>query len=387
MTVSAHGATPDTVEPRPVGNSPEGRAGDFAVRLFVSPDPDGFLEQWSRPAQPGYVPQMTTTSKVKRGETIAAFIVFGGCAPDAAGNCDATADFEVLKPDKSGYGKFEGTELWRGKPAPAKGRLQLGMARLMMRIEPTDPLGAYTLNAVIHDRIANADISVTSRFDVTDEAAVRPVVRILPTAVQTTEDLNVFLRDYYKGRDPDLVAGAITVLGRERLPAHESSAAPVLAFFTYVFAANKTRIAEWTPLIDRQGEPTRTVLRNAIKVSAKPERLFAEKSPSPTLNDLRWGAFFATGDTAHVAALISLLNHMDERKDLKLYLAAASAKWSLASNARMHPLVRTSLVTAQSQVSTTKVRAEIEDVLSREPSEIQDAMTEVLKTQHAAGVW
>jgi hypothetical protein len=295
-------------------------------------------------------------------------------------------DFDLLKPDGSEYGKMDTGDLWRAKPAPPAGRLMLGLAQLRVRIEAVDPLGTYTLKVATHDLVAHAVVPVEVHFDVVAEAAASAVPRVLPQSVKTTDDLQVVLRDYYKSPDPGLIASAITMLGRERLLAHESAAAPVLAFFTYVFAANKARIAEWTPVIDRQDEPTRNVLRRAVELSADPERLFADKSPSPSMNDVRWGAFCATGDTAHVAALIALLDHTGERKDLTLYLAAASAKWSLASNARMHPLVRTSLVTAQSQVSP-EVRAEIAEVLSRDPSEIQDAMTEVLKTQHANGVW
>jgi hypothetical protein len=52
----------------------------------------------------------------------------------------------------------------------------------------------------------------------------------------------------------------------------------------------------------------------------------------------------------------------------------------------VHPLVETALVTAQSQVSP-KARAEIEEVLSQDPSEIQDEMTEIVKAQRAIGVW
>lgn len=382
---SARGQAPPDAPPN-APNPAEGRAGDFAVLLLVSPEPEKFLEQWNQPARPGYVPSATTTSKLKRGDKVAAFVVFSGCRADEAGNCQATADFHVLKPDGSEYGAPDTGELWRGKPAPSKGRLQLGVAQLMIRIEPTDPLGKYTLNVVAHDNVANVSVPVTAGFEVMEAASSSTRPRILPTAVRTRDDLDVVFTEYYRGPDPDIIEGTIVTLGKEGLLDRASSVAPVLGFFTYVFAANPARVPDWKRVIDEQGDATKKALLQALELSHDPTRLFAGKSPSPELNDARWGAFFATGDTAHVAALIAVLEHMDERKDRTLFLAAASAKWSLASNARRHDLVKTSLSAARVEEPASMQR-EIDDILSHDPDEIRAATVEVIRAQHAAGVW
>lgn len=61
---------------------------------------------------------------------------------------------------------------------------------------------------------------------------------------------------------------------------------------------------------------------------------------SPGLNDMYWGTFFASGNPAYVRRLIDELKYYDERKDVELFAVGATAKWSLQSNAEIHPLVR-----------------------------------------------
>jgi hypothetical protein len=76
--------------------------------VFVTADPDTFVQQWERPARPGNLPQATTIAKVQRGQTLAALNLFSGCTADPTGNCDATADFHLAKPDGSDYARHKG---------------------------------------------------------------------------------------------------------------------------------------------------------------------------------------------------------------------------------------------------------------------------------------
>jgi len=358
-------------------------SGDFAVMLVVTADPDGFLKQWEQPDQPGYLPRVTTTSKLRRGETIVAFVVFAGCGADTSGDCNSTADFSLLKPDGSEYGKLATGELWRKKKPPPT-HLQLGVGQLRVRIEPDDPLGTYTLKVAAHDLVAHKDVPLEMHFDVVAEAAATTVARVLPQSVSSPADLEVVLRDYYKGPDPDLIAGTIAELAREHVFEKEGAVAPVVTFLAYVFAANDTRLPEWRAAIEQQDGSTKRALRRAVELAADPSRIFVGAAPSADLNDARWGAFFATGDTAHIAALIGLLEHMDERRDMMLFLTAATAKWSLASNARQHPLVRTAVLTAKAQASPA-VRGELEEVIALEPEDIRKAT--VMTLVAGKGIW
>ena len=77
---------------------------------------------------------------------------------------------------------------------------------------------------------------------------------------------------------------------------------------------------------------------------------------SASLNDMYWGAFFATGRTVFLQKLVDQLRYVEEREDEALFLAGATAKWSLASNAQSHDLVRWIL---KSQTLTTDQRTQL----------------------------
>lgn len=134
--------------------------------LLVTPEPEEFLKQWDHPPSPDYKPKMTTTSNVKRGEQVVGFLLFSGCKVNGSGNCDATVDWLLKKPDGSIYADHKGAELWQGKATPPTGNLQVAVSNLGLRVELTDPLGEYILVARAHDRVAGISIDVETRFTV-----------------------------------------------------------------------------------------------------------------------------------------------------------------------------------------------------------------------------
>jgi hypothetical protein len=82
------------------------------------------------------------------------------------GNCDSEVDFKLLKPDGSIYAEHSGVELWKRKPSPPRGNLQLSVANLGFKVELQDPPGKYTLRAVVHDRNAKLDLSLEQEIEV-----------------------------------------------------------------------------------------------------------------------------------------------------------------------------------------------------------------------------
>ena len=97
-----------------------------------------------------------------------------------------------------------------------------------------------------------------------------------------------------------------------------------------------------------------------------------------------WGAFFASGDDYYVALLIVQLQYMGERQDETRYLGAATAKWSLSSNARQHSRVRLvidrTLATGAPPWSKELLdawRRDLSEVLTKEPGQIRE---EILAT-------
>jgi hypothetical protein len=138
-------------------------AGDFGAIMVFTDDPQKFLEEWSKP--PEAVPQISSVESARRGDTVVAFVFFSGCKANK-GNCDCEVDFKLLRPDGSVYAEHSGVELWKGKPAPPGGNLQLSVANLGFRVEPQDPLGKYNLKAIVHDRNAKVDLSLERKIEV-----------------------------------------------------------------------------------------------------------------------------------------------------------------------------------------------------------------------------
>jgi len=140
---------------KPAPPSPsQAESGGFAVIQLASDNQDRFHAEWET-STPGA--DLTTPTEMVRNAPIFTFLVFTGCKPDAAGNCNVTADFHVIGPKDKGpeeYSTAKDAPVWNRK-APAKNILFLSDASIGLTIEDKDPLGAYIVRAIVTDHIAN----------------------------------------------------------------------------------------------------------------------------------------------------------------------------------------------------------------------------------------
>jgi hypothetical protein len=135
--------------------------GGFGVMLLLTTDPESFRKAWDSP--PNTVPQIRPASEARIGQRIDAFVVFSGCEESSIGLCQIDGDFRVLKPDGSVYFEQSKVPLW-GSLAPGKGMVQLGHRQLEIKIEPTDPLGAYRIIAKVRDLQSGKSVDVEQAF-------------------------------------------------------------------------------------------------------------------------------------------------------------------------------------------------------------------------------
>jgi hypothetical protein len=120
--------------------------------LLVTNQPGTVFMRWEQ----GQKFELSNVKMARRGEPVAALVLFSGCRPNKEGNCDVKMDMVVLDPTGRVYGESKDTEVWVGKAAPAPGTTQLGVGYMMIRIEPKDPPGKYRIKAHITDRIAGS---------------------------------------------------------------------------------------------------------------------------------------------------------------------------------------------------------------------------------------
>ena len=134
----------------------------FTASLLVTNQPSTLFMRWEQ----GEKIELPNVQKARRGEPIAALLLFSGCGADRSGNCDVKADIVVLDPSGKVYGESKSTEVWVGRPAPSAGATQLGVGYLMIRIEPKDPPGLYTIKAHVKDHISGATVDREHSFEV-----------------------------------------------------------------------------------------------------------------------------------------------------------------------------------------------------------------------------
>jgi hypothetical protein len=134
----------------------------FSATLLLSDAPDEVLQSWTAPTTVNAA--VRTADTVERGAPIVAFVFFSGCLPDESGNCNASADFTILRPDGSVYENFSGRDLWKGKPAPPGGTLRLSAEYVGVVIEPGDPLGTYQVRVDVHDLNAGTTLPLREAF-------------------------------------------------------------------------------------------------------------------------------------------------------------------------------------------------------------------------------
>jgi hypothetical protein len=156
-------------------------------------------------------------------------------------------------------------------------------------------------------------------------------------------------------------------------------------FLSEVFATNPARLPEWQGVIARQDRSVKPTIERAVAIG-KAGGVIAIDGHSASINDLYWGAFFASGRLAFLQKLVDQLRYFDERGDLTLFMAGATSKWSLANNALLHPLVRSTLE-APILKADQRTRDLIRELLAQGPALVEQEIDGVMQRQREAGRW
>ena len=204
-----------------------------------------------------------------------------------------------------------------------------------------------------------------------------------PLTVTTAKDAEGFIQTYYQGPRPQMVGTLIGVLHATAVLHTPNAIPPYIGFFSEVFAGKPDRLPEWQALIAKQAHPTKGILEWALSVS-KDGGVIAIDGHSAALNDMYWGAFFASGDAKYVNKLIDQLRFIDEREQFELFGVGAASKWSLASNARSHTKVRTILDSAK-QNADRRTQEIIVELLQTDPVRIRQEINETARLRWGGG--
>jgi len=87
-----------------------------------------------------------------------------------------------------------------------------------------------------------------------------------------------------------------------------------------------------------------------------------------------------------VSKILGLVPFAAERRDFNLWQTGASAKWSLANQARQHALVRSTLE-REKLTADKRTRDTIDELLERDPELIRQDMARFYERQKQLGRW
>lgn len=122
--------------------------GELSVTVFVSPT-DTFIADWLE-TQPEHGPTIKRIKEAKANQLVyVGFVVTGYTR---ARDRTAALDVDVRVLDPSGEELFQQDGFARYSGSPARRGFLLADPVLELMIEPTDPMGRYTIEAVAHDR-------------------------------------------------------------------------------------------------------------------------------------------------------------------------------------------------------------------------------------------
>ena len=133
--------------------------GNFGAQLYLIGD-NTFFQDWRKPETPTIAP----IDLALRGQPIYTAIIFYGEAKDLGGLANVSYDLTVRRPDGTIYEKRDSMIGYQNL-APADDReLQLGRNYLSIVIGNDDPVGTYTVEAVVHDKVGRVDLPLKQTF-------------------------------------------------------------------------------------------------------------------------------------------------------------------------------------------------------------------------------
>jgi hypothetical protein len=137
-------------------------SGDLAVLQTATTNPDKLTADWLNVEEgtdrtTGF--DLHNDARTTRNKPIVTFIVFRGCRPNSYGNCNLTADYNVVGPDGKPYAEAKLVQLWVDRPPPPSQNLELSASGFALVFEPKDALGDYRVHAIISDHVAGITLN------------------------------------------------------------------------------------------------------------------------------------------------------------------------------------------------------------------------------------
>jgi hypothetical protein len=208
-------------------------------------------------------------------------------------------------------------------------------------------------------------------------------VILLPTknshAQNTDRNFGQILQTYFLYKDKDIIDKAIDFVNNT--PMDYNKLNPIITgFFGAAFLNDEVLKKDFRQDINRIQKPEFKQLFIFL-FSSNIDTLYSQTKITASLNDMNWSSFFATGNTKYLDNIISHIPYVENRIDVNLFLAGATAKWSLCSNSRQNDTVNKYLNSLKNKNPL------LNEILENDPQYFREAMINILKKQRENGIW
>ena len=149
---------------KPAADTPNMKSKDgFGAQLILTESAQ-FFDDWDKPE----TPRLQTLEKNRAHRNVPVFtaITFVDPGTDASGSVNVTCNIVVRKPDGRIYGEQKDVVGWKGKYVVPPHHLQLSQGHMVIRIEPQDPSGTYSVEVTVRDHIKKIELPLKATFKV-----------------------------------------------------------------------------------------------------------------------------------------------------------------------------------------------------------------------------
>lgn len=152
------------------------------LKVALLDDPKSFVSEWvsgrSKPA-------LRTRTTFQRGEVVFPAVMYSTNALDPEGKAHIEYTLLFRRPDGSIYEHLQNLTAVNGPPPK---ETALSKDRAGLKIEPSDPLGEYTLKVTLTDNVKEVTVEMLFTFLVVDPAA-KPVETPAPVRLEREPEI------------------------------------------------------------------------------------------------------------------------------------------------------------------------------------------------------
>lgn len=378
----------------PVISWPQAKEEKLETFILVSESPDYIKEWLGSPATQSV--KIKTINQVIPEQTFHVAVIVAGFGIDTQGAAHLTGDFKLVGPDGSVVMQDEGIYKLdlKGLQSAPIGLYMLNPV-LDITMESKDAPGAYNIKVKVRDTTSNNTADASYIVNLINPAELKPLKKF-----SSAEALSKWVTYYYIQPEPDKIIEAINYYSESGMINKASSVMPMAAFYAAALKNEPAILNSAFERVSRKGSPQEKdfflyvlwMLNNTqgkeliekasgtwkADTKASTFEKISQNKPWDAVNgpikdpaqlDILWATFLATGDSAPVKRIISVIHLEKDGHGMDMLLGSA-ASWSLLSNASQHSLVY-KICQEEAVYNSGVTKAMLEEILNKTSPENQ----------------